>query len=178
MVDFHHLELHGLAHENVVVAYGVNVNLAAGQEGFDTEYIDNHAALCAALDEALNDIFVLESCIDALPALAQTSLLVREHQLSLLVFGVLDIHFYCVAHFEVRIVAELAGGDDAVALVTDVHNHFLLVNANNLAVNNLMVSNLVQGLVISLLKVFFADVHTCAILKFFPIEVFQWLYVL
>ena len=76
LIDLYNLELHGLAYELVVVAYGVNVNLATRQEGLDAEYVNNHTTLCAALDVTLNNFLVVESCIDAIPALAETSLLV------------------------------------------------------------------------------------------------------
>ena len=72
----HNLELHRLAHELVVVADGVNVDLASGEEGLDAEYIDNHTALRAALDVSLYDFLVVKSGVDALPALAETGFLV------------------------------------------------------------------------------------------------------
>ena len=76
LVDLDNLELHSLAYEHIVVAYRMNVDLAAGKECFDAEYINNHTTLGAALDITLDNLFVVESGIDALPALAQTSLLV------------------------------------------------------------------------------------------------------
>ena len=69
LVDLNNFELHGLSNELIVVAYGMNVNLRTWQEGLDAEYIDNHTALCAALDEALDNLLLLESCIDAVPSL-------------------------------------------------------------------------------------------------------------
>ena len=69
LIDLHDLELHSLAHELVVVAYGVNVDLRTGQEGLDTEYVDNHTTLCAALDVTLDNLLGLEGCIDTVPAL-------------------------------------------------------------------------------------------------------------
>ena len=69
LIDLHNLELHGLSYEHIVVADGVNIDLAAGQECLDTKYVYNHTALCAALDVTLNNLFVVEGCIHALPAL-------------------------------------------------------------------------------------------------------------
>ena len=76
LVDFHNLEFHGLANELIVVAYGVNVNLASRQECLDTEHVNNHATLSAALDVTLNDFLIVECSVDTLPALAQAGLLV------------------------------------------------------------------------------------------------------
>ena len=69
LIDLHDLELHSLAHELVVVAYGVNVDLRTGQEGLDTENVNNHTTLCAALDVTLDNLLGLEGCIDTVPAL-------------------------------------------------------------------------------------------------------------
>jgi small subunit ribosomal protein S1 len=76
LVDLNNLELHCLAYEYVVVAYWVNVNLAARKECLDAEYVNDHTTLSAALDVALDNFLVLESCVNKLPALAQASLLV------------------------------------------------------------------------------------------------------
>ena len=79
LVDLYNLELHCLAYEYVVVAYRVNVDLASWQESFDTENVNDHTALSAALDVTLDNFLVLESCINTLPRLAEASLLVREY---------------------------------------------------------------------------------------------------
>ncbi len=66
-VDFNHAEFHCLADEYVVVADRLNVDLRAGEEGFDAEYIYNHTALGAAFDEALDDFVVFQSLVYTLP---------------------------------------------------------------------------------------------------------------
>ncbi len=68
LVDLHNLEFHSLANEDVVVADGLHVDLRAGEECLYAKHIDNHAALCAALDESLDDFVVFESLIDAFPS--------------------------------------------------------------------------------------------------------------
>ena len=50
LVNLNNLELHCLTNEYVVVAYRVNVNLTAWKECLDTEYVNNHTTLSAALD--------------------------------------------------------------------------------------------------------------------------------
>ena len=67
LVDLDHLEFHRLAYELIVVAYGVNVDLRAGEECLDTKHVDDHTALRAALDEALDDLILLEGCVHLVP---------------------------------------------------------------------------------------------------------------
>ena len=113
-VDLHDLELHGLAHEDVVVADGFHVDLRAGEEGLDAEDVDDHAALCAALDVTLDDLVVFESLVDTLPAAGCAGFAVGQDELALLVLLVLDEHFHDVADLDVGVVAEFVHGDDAV----------------------------------------------------------------
>ena len=156
LIDLHNLELHGLAHEYVVVADGVHVDLAAGQECLDTKHVDDHATLRAALDEASDNFLVVESSVDTLPALRQTGFLVRENELALLVLCIFYVDFHNVTHLQVGVVAELRSGDDTIALVADVDNNFLLVDSCYSTINNLMVGYLVKCFVVSFLKLFAA----------------------
>ena len=71
-----------------------------------------------------------------------------------------------------------AVGDDAVALVANVNDYFLLVNRDDFTLNHLMIGYLVQGLIVGLVKLFFADVGHGAIFKLVPVEVLQRLNVL
>ena len=178
LVDLDNLELHCLAYEYIVVTYRMNVNLASWQECLDTEYVNDHTALSAALDVTLDNFLVVQSSVDTLPALAETSLLVRKKQLTLLVFLVLNVHLYCVANLQIWIVAEFACGDDTVAFVTNVYDNLFLVDRDYSTVNNLMLAYLVECLVISFLQIFFADIYITSVLKLVPVEVCQRLYVL
>ena len=76
LIDLYNLELHCLSYELVVVADRVNVNLASGKECLDSEYVNNHTALSAALDVSLYDFLIVKSSVDTLPALAETGFLV------------------------------------------------------------------------------------------------------
>ena len=76
LVDLHNLELHRFANEDIVVAYGLHVDLAAGQEGLDAKHVYNHATLGAALDVALDDFVVSKRLVNAFPALGCTGFLV------------------------------------------------------------------------------------------------------
>ena len=153
----------------------MNVNLTSGKECLDAKHINNHTALGAALDVTLNDFLIVESSIDTLPALAETCFLVRKYQLTFLVFLVFHINLNLVANLEVGIVTELACCDDTITLVTDVDNHFFLVNRDYFSLNHLTLVHLVQGFVVGLVEFFFAHICVAAILIAFPIEVCQWL---
>ena len=72
----------------------------------------------------------------------------RKHELTLLVLEILDIDFYGVTGGEVGIVAELAYGDDTVALGTDADNHFTLADADDGTVGHLVLVNMVEGFII------------------------------
>ncbi len=137
----------------------MDVNLAAGQECLDAEYVYNHATFGTALDVTLDNILIVKRGVDTLPALAEAGFLVRKDQLTFLVFLVLNVNFYLVADFQIGIVAELACRNDTVTLVTDVYDNFFFVCGNNCSLDNLMLTYLVQGLVVSLVKLFFADIY-------------------
>ena len=175
LVDLDDLELHRLADEDVVVAYGVNVNLAAGEEGLNAKYINDHATLRAALDVALDDLVTLHGLVDVVPALLKTGLLVRKLQLTVLVLLALDIDLYLIADLEIGVVAELRCGNDTIALVADVDNDFLLVDGDN---GTLVLLDLVQSLVVGLGQFAFAIASLGTALKLVPVEVVQRLYVL
>lgn len=78
LIDFNNLEFHCLAYELVVVAYRMDVNLAAGQECLDAEYVYNHATFGTALDVTLDNILIVKRGVDALPALAEAGFLCEK----------------------------------------------------------------------------------------------------
>ena len=156
LVDLDYLELHRLAYEYVVVADGLHVNLRTGQEGLDAEDVYNHTALRAALDVTLDDFLALKGCIDTLPRLAGTSLLVREYELATLVFLIVNVNFNHVTHLQVGVVAEFAYGDDAIALVADVYNNLALVDRDNRTFHNLVLVDTAKGAVVGFLLFFLA----------------------
>ena len=173
-VDFNDFEFHGLAHEHVVVADGLDVDLRAGQECLDAEHVDNHAAFGAAFDEAFDDFVVGQSRVDAIPAACCARFLVGEEELAFFVLLVFDEHLYYVADFEVGVVAEFIHGDDTVALVADVHNGFTLVESDDGAFNHFVVFYGVEAFVVGAGE-FFARLFTggFAFFKGFPVEFFD-----
>ncbi len=147
-VDFHNLEFHGLANEHIVVADGLHVDLAAGEECLDAEHVHNHAAFGAAFDEAFDDFVVFKCGVDALPRTGCTCLFVRQNQLSLAVFLVFDENLYCIADFDVGIVAEFAHGDDTVGFVVDVNHSLTLVEGDDGTFDYFFVFDRVQGFLV------------------------------
>ena len=133
LVDFDNLEFHRLSNEYVVVANGLQVDLATGQECLNTEYVDNHTTLGAALYEAFDDFLVFEGFVYAIPCLAQACLLVRQDKLAALVLLIFDIYLYGVANLKFGVVAELAYGHDTVALEANAYDNFAFVNGDDLA---------------------------------------------
>ena len=95
----------------------------------------------------------------------------REHQLTLLVLGILYVNLYNVTCLQVGIVTELRSGDDTIALVAEVNNDFILVDADDGSINNLVLAYFVQRLIIRFVKLFLADVGHGAILELIPVEV-------
>ena len=174
LIDLDNLELHGLAYKDVIVADGLHVNLAAGQECLDAEYVHDHATLCAALHVALHDFLVLHGLVHAVPRAACACLLVREDQLAFLVLLVLNVHFHRVAHLEVGVVAEFTCGNDSIALEADVHYHFALVHCDNRTIDHVVVVDFVQGAGVGFLLSLTAHLSVAVTLGIaFPIEVFN-----
>ena len=67
LVDLDDLEVHGLVDVGVVVTDRLDVDLGTGEESLDTEHVDDHTALGAGLDEALDNLVVGASLVDAIP---------------------------------------------------------------------------------------------------------------
>ena len=114
LVDLNNLEFHSFANEYIVVADRLNVDLRTRQECFDTEYVNDHTTLSAALDVTLDNFFIFQSCVNTIPRTSSASLLVRQDQLTFFVFLVFDVYFYSITYFQVRIVTEFAQRNDTV----------------------------------------------------------------
>ena len=71
LIDLDNLKLHGLAYEDIVVADRTNVDLRAGEEGFDAEHVDNHTALGAG--EVMRPLMI---------SLFSRAWLIRSHDLA------------------------------------------------------------------------------------------------
>ena len=107
VVDFNNLEFHGLVNVDVVIANWLDVDLRPRQESLKSKYVDNHAALGTRLDITLNDFFGFKCLVDTVPCLNAAGLAVRQHELSELVFLLINQYFNQVSNLEIGIVAEL-----------------------------------------------------------------------
>ena len=99
LIDFNNFEFHCLSYEYIVVAYRMNVNLASREECFDTEYVNNHTTLSAALNVTLYNFLVIKGCVNALPALAEASLFVWKQKLTFFVFLIFNINLNNISDF-------------------------------------------------------------------------------
>ena len=128
LVDLNNLELHCLVDKYIIVADGLNVDLATRQEGLDTKDVNDHTTLSAALDVTLNDLVILKRLVNALPALGCACFPVREHELTLLILLVFNKHLNGVAHLKVGVVTELVVRNNTVRLVANVNYYLALVD--------------------------------------------------
>lgn len=91
------------------------------------------------------------------PPVSQASLLVRQNELTALVFLILYVNVYFVAYLQVGIVAELRSGDDTIALVTNVDHYLFLINRDNGTLDYLVLLNLVQRVIVGFLEILLAN---------------------
>ena len=114
LIDLNNLEFHSFANEYIVVADRLNVDLRTRQECFDSEYVYNHTTLSAALDVTLDNFFIFQSSVNAIPRTGSTSFAVRQNQLSFFVFLIFDVYFYSITYFQIGIVTEFIQRNDTV----------------------------------------------------------------
>ena len=175
------LELHRLVDIHVVVADGLHVDLAAGQESLDVlKHRNNQTTLGAALHVAGDDFLVVVGLVHAVPRLEDAGFLVAEHQLAVGVLLALDIDLNLVASLQVGIVANLADGDDAVALGTDVDDHLAVGDGHDGTLDDFLLGKSIEALLIGvvLLARFLLFDFTSLLVDGIPVEVGQRLYVL
>ncbi len=171
-VDLDNLEFHSLADEDVIVADGLDVDLRAGEKCLDAEYVNDHTALGAALDVALDDFVVFESGVYAFPRARSACFLVRQDELAFLVFLIFDEDFHGVADLDVGIVAEFVHRDDTVALVADVNHSFAFVERDDGTFDYVFVFDGVERFVVGFGELFTSLLSgSFAFFVGFPIEV-------
>jgi hypothetical protein len=96
VVDLDDLELEHLADVLVEILRRDDVDLAAGQEGFDAD-VDHEAAFDDALDLAFDETAVLEHGVNFLPVLTVGGLLLGEHDHAFVVFEAFEEDFHLIA---------------------------------------------------------------------------------
>ena len=151
LIDLDNLEVHGLVNKLIVILDRPDVDLGAREERLDAEHVHDHTALCAGLHVSLYNLALVECLVDHIPGTELTSLLVRKNELSFLVLRGLNVNLNLVTCLELRVVTEFRSGNDAFALVTDVHEDFPLVDSCNCTFDNLTRLDLGESLVVSCL---------------------------
>ena len=123
VVDLDDLEFVDVADVFVEILRRDDVDLRAGQEGFDAD-VDDQAALDDALDLAADESAVLEDLDDLVPVLLVGGFLLGEDDHALVVFEFLEEDFDFVADFDF-LVLEFGGRDGSFGFVADVDEHDL-----------------------------------------------------
>jgi hypothetical protein len=118
VVDLDDLEFVNLADVFVEVLRRDDVDLAAGEEGFDAD-VDHEAAFDDALDLAFDETAFLEDLGDLFPVLLVGGFLFGEDDHAFVIFEAFEEDFDFVADLDV-FVFEFVGGDGAFGLVADV----------------------------------------------------------
>ena len=130
VVDLDDLEIVGVADELLEILRRNDVDLRGGQESFDAD-VDHQATFDDGFDLALDQSVAGKNLGDLVPVLTIGGLLLREDDHAFVVLEALEEHFDFVADFERLNVVELRRRDDALGLVTDVHEDFARPNLQN-----------------------------------------------
>src|SRR6266508_2436024 len=152
-VELDHLAAQRLAHELVEVLDAPNVDERGGQEPTHAQ-IEDQPALHDLDHRPFDGLSALRRPLDALPRHLETGALLRKDEPAV---GVLLRH-----HERVDLVADvdlvgrvdrtsnrqLGNGDDALGLVTDVDQDFVLVDAYDLAAHDLALVDYGEGRVV------------------------------
>ena len=137
-VELDHLALDLLAHELVEVLDAADVDQRGGQEAAHAE-VDDQAALDDLDDRALDGLAGLGGGLDAAPRLLEAGALLGQDQAAVLVLLGEDERVDLLAELDLvgrvdRLAdRELVGEDDPLALVADVDEDLVLVDAHDLA---------------------------------------------
>ena len=97
LVELDDLELVHLAFEVARVAHGAHVHERTGQERAHEIDFDGEAALDAAVDEALDDLLLLERGLEAFPGAGTLGFFAREARFAGTVFDAVECDFDVVA---------------------------------------------------------------------------------
>ena len=125
LVELDDLELERLALEVARVAHRAHVHERTGQERTHEIDFDGEAALDAAVDEARDDLALLEGGLEALPGAGALGLLARQARFTGAVLDAVEGHLDVVADLHLDLAAlvlELRGGDDGFGLESGAHH--------------------------------------------------------
>ncbi len=123
LVDLDDLEFVAVADVGLEVLGSDDVELRRGQEGFHAD-IDDEAALDDGLDLAHDAAAFVANGEDAFPVLLEFGLLVGEDDGAFLVFELFNENIDLLTDLDLLDVNKFIVGDDAFALIADVHEDF------------------------------------------------------
>ncbi len=124
LVEFHDLEVVGIADELGEILRGIDVHLGSGEEGLYAD-IDDESTLHDRLDAALDDALGLEQLHDLGPVLTLGSLLLGEDDHTLVVLEALEENLDLVTDLDFVRIVEFGRGNHTFGLVADVDEEFL-----------------------------------------------------
>ena len=136
LVDLHHFEIVGIAHILGQVLGNGHVNLRSRQEGLHPD-VHQQPALDNGLDFARDGAPFVADRQDPFPILLELGLLLGEHDHALAVFQLLDQDINFIAHLHGLDVLEFIGGNHSLALVANIHQHFLGAHFDDGAFDNI-----------------------------------------
>ncbi len=125
LVELDDLELERLALEVARVAHRAHVDQRSGEERAHEIDLDGEAALDAAVDEARDDLALLERRLETLPGAGALGLFARQTRLARAVFDAVERDFDFVADgdFELAaLVLELLDRDHRLGLEAGAHH--------------------------------------------------------
>src|SRR5215218_7819787 len=152
-VELDHLALELLAHELVQVLDPADVDQRGGQEAADAE-VEDQAALDDLDNGALDGLAGVGRPLDATPGLLEAGALLGEDQPPLLVLLGEDEGVDLLPELDLlrglhRLAdREFVRGDDPLRLVADVDQDLVLVDANDLAADDVPLAEGVDGRVV------------------------------
>ena len=137
-VELDHLAAQLLTAELLEILHAADIDQRGRQEAADAE-VDDQAALDDLDDRAVDGLAGLGGSLNALPRLLEAGALLRQDQAAVLILLLHDQSVDLFAHLDLvtgvngAADAQLGDGNDTLALVADVDQDLVLVDAHNLA---------------------------------------------
>src|SRR5690606_21391998 len=151
LVELQDLRLELLAEVRRQVAHAAQLDERSGEEAAEAD-VEDEAALDDLDDRALDDTVVLLDLLHVAPGALVLGALLRQDQAAFLVLLLehegLDVvtNLDDVVRVDVVLDGELARGDDALGLVSDVEQNLIAVDLDDLAVDDVAVVEELQSL--------------------------------
>jgi hypothetical protein len=144
LVELDDLRLDLLADVRLQIADATHLDERRGEEAAEAD-VEDEATLDDLDDGALDGLVLLLELLDGAPGTLVLSALLRQDQSTLLVLLGEDESFDLIAHgddlvgVDVVLDGELAGGDDAFGLVTDVEQDLVAIDLDDGALDDVAI---------------------------------------